>query len=243
MPEHQAKVSPELRLVRPKAPEPPVDLKAEQEKTLQVPVMKANVILKGLFLLMDLIYGRGRSLIKFKSIEILARYPYEAWENSSYHRLTRMYARSGYTEKAGSDNLVRLIELSRKSQDNEQWHMMIIEDIMRQKQAKQGLFKAYLVPRALAFLYLGLTRLLYGLNPKWSFAMNAKFESHAEHEYMLMVQEHPEWENELPHSAYFQYYPKQSTMADLFRQIGLDERIHKNESIEEYERLTGATLS
>src|SRR3989304_8955846 len=119
-----------------------VDLKREQKKTLQTPVMKANPILKMMYLAMDLVYGRGRSLIKFKSIEVLARYPYEAWENSSYHRLTRMYARSGYTKKAGAANLIRLIELGRKSQDNEQWHMMIIEDIMRQKQAKQSLFKA-----------------------------------------------------------------------------------------------------
>jgi hypothetical protein len=32
-------------------------------------------------------------------------------------------------------------------------------------------------------------------------------------------------------------------MADLFRRIGLDERDHMTESIEEYERLTGQTLA
>jgi len=220
-----------------------VDLKREQKKTLQTPVMRANPILKMMYLAMDLVYGRGRSLMKFKSIEILARYPYEAWENSSYHRLTRKYARNGYTRKESSDDLIRLIELGRKSQDNEQSHMVIIEDIMRQKGVKQGWFRTFFIPRFLAFGYLGLTRLMYGLNPKWSFSMNAKFESHAEHEYMKMVKEHPEWENEPVETEYFQYYPKQPNMAELFRRVGLDERVHMEESMKEYTRLTGKTLS
>jgi len=220
-----------------------VDLKREQKKTLQTPVMRANPILKMMYLAMDLVYGRGRSLMKFKSIEILARYPYEAWENSCYHRLTRKYARAGYTRKESSDDLIRLIELGRKSQDNEQSHMVIIEDIMRQKGVKQGWFRTFFIPRFLAFGYLGLTRLMYGLNPKWSFSMNAKFESHAEHEYMKMVKEHPEWENEPVETEYFQYYPKQPNMAELFRRVGLDERVHMEESLKEYTRLTGKTLS
>ena len=220
-----------------------VDLKREQKKTLQTPVMRANPILKMMYLAMDLVYGRGRSLMKFKSIEILARYPYEAWENSSYHRLTRKYARPSYTRKESSDDLIRLIELGRKSQDNEQWHMVIIEDVMRQKGVKQGWFRTFFIPRFLAFGYLGLTRLMYGLNPKWSFSMNAKFESHAEHEYMKMVKEHPEWENEPVETEYFQYYPRQANMAELFRRVGLDERVHMEESLKEYTRLTGKTLS
>lgn len=213
------------------------DLKAEQEKTLQTPAMKANPILKMMYLGMDLIYGSSRTLPKMKTIEILARYPYWAWENGSYHRLTRMYASKGYTKKESSDNALQIIEFSRKSQDNEQWHMMLIEDIMRQKGVKQGFLKAHLIPRIMSFKYFIFSWLLFRLKPEWSFAMNAKFESHAEHEYMKMVKEHPEWEDEPVESEYFQYYPKQSTMADLFRQIGLDEREHMEESIKAYKRL------
>lgn len=219
------------------------NLKVEQEKTLQLPVMHANPILRLLYATMDLVYGRGRSLMKFKGIEILARYPYQAWENSSYHRLTRMYARRPYTRKGRSDDLIRLIQLGRECQDNEQWHMVIIEDLMRQKGIKQGWFKSVLMPRSLAFVYLGLTRLMYGLNPKWSFAMNARFESHAEHEYMQMVREHPEWEDEAVETEYFEYYPRLDNMADLFRQIGLDERHHMLDSVKEHERLTGRALA
>jgi len=219
------------------------DLKAEQEKTLQTPGMKANPILKMMYLGMDIIYGSSRTLPKMKSIEILARYPYWAWENGSYHRLTRMYASSGYTKKESSDRAIGIIELGRKSQDNEQWHMMLIDDIMRQKGEKQGWIKAYLIPRILSLKYFYFSVLLYRLKPEWSFAMNAKFESHAEHEYMKMVEEHPEWEDESVESEYFQYYPKHKTMADLFRQIGLDEREHMEVSMKKYEEITGKKFS
>jgi len=220
-----------------------LDLRAEQGRTLQTPAMKANVILGAMYLAMDLIYGAKRSLPKFKMIEILARYPYWAWENGSYHRLTRNYCKAKYTRKRDSECALRHIELGRHSQDNEQWHLMLIEDTMRRKGIRQCGLTSSFMARFLAFGYLILTRVLYRLKPQWSFAMNARFESHAEHEYMRLVQEHPEWESEPVESEYFEHYPRQKTMADLFRRIGLDERDHMTESIEEYERLTGRTLS
>lgn len=215
------------------------DLTAEQEKSLGTPTLPANPVLRLMIFALGVIYGSGRSLLKLKSIEILARYPYQAWENSTYHRLTRAYARRAYSKKNNSDYHLHIIDMSRKSQDNEQFHMMIIEDIMRQQGVRQGIFKAQIAPRVLAFFYLGFTRILYGLSPKWSFSMNARFESHAEHEYMLMAKEHPEWENQAVTTDYFEYYPKQATLANLFRQIALDERHHKEESVREWERLSG----
>jgi len=94
----------------------------------------------------------------------------------------------------------------------------------------------------MAFKYLILTSLMYMIRPAWSFAMNARFEDHAEHEYMNLVAEHPEWEDMPVSSYYFKFYPKAATMADLFRRIGLDERDHMHESMVEYERLTGREL-
>lgn len=220
-----------------------VDLKAEQEKTLNVPVMKANFVLKMFYLTADLMYGFKRTLPKFKVIEILARYPYWAWENGSYHRMTRQYANARYTRKEDSEYAVRHIDMGRRSQDNEQHHLMLIEDLMRQKGMKQGWFRYYVVARLMSFGYLLMTRAIYRFRPEWTFAMNARFESHAEHEYMKMVAENPEWENEPVESEYFAYYPKQATMADLFRRIGLDERDHMMESMEEYERITGKELT
>ena len=90
--------------------------------------------------------------------------------------------------------------------------------------------------------YFWLTTVMYRIRPEWSFAMNARFESHAEHQYMLLAQVHPEWEDEPLDSAYFEHYPKQASLADLFRRIGLDERDHMHASMEEYERITGQVL-
>ena len=74
-------------------------------------------------------------------------------------------------------------------------------------------------------------QLLFVINPKWSYLLNADFEDHAEHEYMLLVAEHPEWEDIPFRSDFAAYYGSFGSLADLFRQIGHDERVHKEESI------------
>jgi hypothetical protein len=56
------------------------------------------------------------------------------------------------------------------------------------------------------------------------------FETHAEHEYMLFAREHPELEHTPFESAFKKDYGDFSTMAEVIRQIGYDERVHKNES-------------
>ena len=214
-----------------------VDLKKEQERTLQSPVMSANIFLRILFWSIDFYYGKTRSLSKFKVVEILARYPYMAWENHSYHALTRHYSFFHWVKKQTADRHIELINLGRRSQDNEQWHLMIIEDLMRQQNMEQHWFRSVLLPNIMAIKYHIFCKILYFFSKKSAFLMNASFESHAEHEYMKMVAEHPEWEHTPVATAYFQYYPEQKTLADLFRRIGLDERDHMFESVS-YTHLT-----
>jgi len=50
--------------------------------------------------------------------------------------------------------------------------------------------------------------------------LNADFEDHAEHEYALLVSEHPEWETEPFNSAFARDYGTFESIADLLR--GLD---------------------
>lgn len=214
-----------------------VDLKAEQEKTLRTPVMKSNLILKSMFLMMDILYGFKRTLPKFMIIEVLARYPYWAWENGGYKIVTKSHTKRKWATRKESDLALYLIDLGRDSQDNEQWHLMLIQDIMRQKEMRLGWLKMKCIPRFLAGTYYYLTRFMWAMNPKWSFRMNAAFESHAEHEYMKLVHENPEWEHETVDSEYFQFYPTQTSMANLFRRIGLDERDHMNHSLEAIEKM------
>lgn len=74
------------------------------------------------------------------------------------------------------------------------------------------------------------------LRPAWSYRLNADFEDHAEHEYAHLVAEHPEWETETFDSAFIADYARLDTLADLFQQVGYDERIHKEESVEAMRR-------
>jgi hypothetical protein len=79
-------------------------------------------------------------------------------------------------------------------------------------------------------VYYQVSWLLYVMSPKWSYRLNADFEDHAEHEYAILVTEHPEWETAPFSSQYSEDYGAFESVADLFRQISHDERFHKLES-------------
>ncbi len=74
------------------------------------------------------------------------------------------------------------------------------------------------------------------MKPAWSYGLNADFEDHAEHEYMELVRDTPRFEMEPFESDFKADYGDFKNIADLFRQIGLDERHHKEESLEHIEK-------
>ena len=213
------------------------NLKVEQARTLKTPRLPANMMLKSMFLTFDILYGKGRSLPKVLVLEILARYPYWAWEHGSYNYLSKWHCdvKSVALEKV--EMALRHIQMGREAQDNEQWHMLLWMDLCQQKGIRLSWVKHWLLPRCMTWVYFYLTRFMYRLKPVWSFAMNAAFESHAEHEYMLYAQEHPEFDMEPVDSVWFKVYPRQKTLGDLVRRVGLDERVHMQNSLEEIERL------
>lgn len=219
-----------------------VDLMAEQAATLATPKLRANFILKLMFAVMDILYGKQRNLPKVLVLEILARYPYWAWENGAYKLLSRLHCSTQtVSEKKNAQIQVALrhIEMGRVAQDNEQWHMLLWADLCQQKGIKLNWIKHFALPRHMTWVYFYLTRIMYWINPVWSFKMNAAFESHAEHEYMLYAQEHPEFDEMPVESIWFDtHYPRQRTLGDLIRRVGLDERDHMNHSLAEVERLT-----
>ncbi len=214
-----------------------LDLKAEQERTLATPKLPANLILKFMFWQFDVLYGKPRSLPKVMVLEILARYPYWAWENGAYHLLSKLYSGTKKVPAEKVEVALRHIRMGRESQDNEQWHMLLWADLCHQKGIKLCWVRHFVIPKTMTLVYFFITRIMYWLNPIGSFAMNAAFESHAEHEYMLYAQEHPEFESASVDSVWFKYYPQQKSLADLVRRVGLDERDHMNHSLEEIERL------
>ena len=203
------------------------ELKSEQLKTLQTPRQNYGLLAKFLFFYMDLFYGRGRNLSKFKVLEVIARVPYQAWEHVAYIAITHTYPMPKFARR-----IFEFVQESRAQQDNEQWHLLILEEMIQKKGIKENFFLFLILPQIMAFFYYHISWLLYVIRPSWSYGLNADFEDHAEHEYMHFVNENPQFENEIFESEFKQDYGSLETLASLFRRIGLDERMHKEESLD-----------
>jgi ubiquinol oxidase len=201
-------------------------LVAAQSETLAAPRRRYSPGARALFWLLDAVYGKPRTLSKFKVLELVARVPYQSWEQVAYIAITHVHERTGLARR-----IYERVAESRAQQDNEQWHLLILEERIAGEGAREGFVRFTVVPQLLAFAYYQLSWLLYVIRPDWSYRLNADFEDHAEHEYMVLVSEHPAWEDEPFESAFADDYAHLGTVADLFRQIGYDERVHKQESL------------
>jgi ubiquinol oxidase len=210
---------------------PPHELRATQRQTLETPRRRYGPPARLLFKSMDVVYGRQRSLSKFKVLEIIARVPYQAWENVAYVAVTHRYSKPRFARR-----IFERVRESRAQQDNEQWHLLILEELIEEEGKREGFLRYGLLPQVIAFAYYQLSWLLFTVRPTWSYGLNVDFEDHAEHEYALYVQENP-WLEERPYDGLFaEEYGRFDTLADLFRQIGHDERVHKLESLARIEQ-------
>ena len=198
----------------------------EQNKTLISKRMQYGLLAKLLFITMDLIYGRKRTLSKFKVLEIIARVPYQAWEHVSYIAITHKFKEGGRARR-----MFEFVQDARDQQDNEQWHLFIIEEAIEQRKIKENSLLYFFIPQIIAFFYYHISWLLYVFSPKMSYELNAHFEDHAEHEYMEFVKDNPHFEEEEFGSLYIDDYGRFDSFADVLRQIGVDERHHKLDSI------------
>lgn len=197
---------------------------AEQEASLASPRRRYSLSARLLFWMMDRLYGPERTLKKFKVLELVARVPYQAWENVGYVAMTHTA-----TEPDFARRIFNRVRANRWEQDNEQWHLLILEELTENDRQPSWLLR-WLIPQTLAFAYYQLSWLLYVIKPAWSYRLNADFEDHAEHEYALFVQEHTQWEDAPYEGSFTDDYGAYDSLADLFRQIGYDERLHKLES-------------
>lgn len=206
------------------------ELRKEEEMTLASPRRRYGFLSACLFAVMDLVYRKKRNLSKFKVLEVVARVPYQAWENVAYIAITHTYAQPDFARR-----IFEFVTESRRQQDNEQWHLLILEELVHKKGIRENFFLYRIVPQILAFFYYHVSWVLYAIKPAWSYALNADFEDHAEHEYMEFVRENPELEKEAFKSGFAADYGRFDSLANLFRQIGYDEKIHKQESLERIE--------
>ncbi|MCU4186895.1 hypothetical protein K6U06_21195 [Acidiferrimicrobium sp. IK] len=201
-------------------------LATTQRETLEAPRRRYGPGAKALFALLDAVYGKPRTLSKFKVLELVARVPYQSWEQVAYIAITHTHQRPDLARRVFD----RVTE-SRGQEDNEQWHLLILEEMIARSDSREGWIRFTLFPQLLAFVYYQLSWLLYVIRPAWSYRLNADFEDHAEHEYAYLVAEHPEWEEQPFESVFAADYAEVDSVADLFRMISYDERVHKNESL------------
>jgi ubiquinol oxidase len=204
----------------------PHQLRNVQTETLDAPRLRYSLLARALFKSMDLAYGRRRTIVKFTMLEFIARVPYQAWERMGYLALARYRGRSALARRV----FERIVE-SRADQDNEQWHLLILQDLVQRRGLRQSFLLHRLAPWLIAFFFYHVSWLLFVVRPEWSYRLNADFEDHAEHEYMAYVAEHPELETQPDPGVYAAQYGQYGSLADLLRQIGHDERTHKLDSL------------
>lgn len=202
-----------------------VDLKKEQEATLKRPRLKYTFIARVFFMSMDLVTGKKTTLAKAKLIETLASIPYRSWEIRQYMRMTFNYHNKDLVAQSR-----KILEWGREAQDNEYWHLLVINEKMREDGIKDPWYLFPLFPFVMVLGYVVLTKFMALFNINRAFHFNAEFEDHAEHVYASFVKDNREFENQPVKSELVKGYGDFQNWADVFRRIGLDERDHRNTS-------------
>lgn len=201
-------------------------LRREQERTLRTPRRRYSVAARFLFRFLDLVYGSEWTLAKLKVLELVARVPYQAWENVAYIAVTHTHGEPRFARR-----IFDRISEAREQQDNEQWHLLILEELLHREPRYRDPVRYVVTPQLLAFAYYHLSWLLFVVRPRWSYRLNADLEDHAEHQYAAFVRDNPELEDEPYDGEFGEEYGRFATLGDLFRRVSLDERTHKQESV------------
>jgi hypothetical protein len=202
-----------------------IDLRKEQQASLARPRYRYSAAARIFFAMMDIVTGKKTTLAKAKLIETLASIPYRSWEIRQYTRLTRIYRDLGRVRRAES-----VMQWGREAQDNEYWHLLAINEKMKEEGLKDPWYLKPLVPWIMVTGYVVMTRIMAVINIKRAFLFNAEFEDHAEHVYAKFVEDHPEWADQPVDNMVVDETGELRTWADVFMRIGLDERDHMNNS-------------
>ena len=84
---------------------------------------------------LDLLYGKRRTLSKFKVLELVARVPYQAWEQVAYIAITHVYGQTNFARR-----IHERVREAREQQDNEQWHLLILSDLIDRSGKRENKF-------------------------------------------------------------------------------------------------------
>lgn len=202
-----------------------IDLKAEQQNSLNRSPYKYKFAAKVFFFTFDLFTGKKLTLAKAKLLEMLASIPYREWEIRQYYKLTVKFKNHKKVDLSQE-----ILEWGREAQDNEYSHLRVIHEKMKEDGLNDSWFLFPPVALSVILLYIGISKILAWINIKGAYHFNAQFEDHAEHVYARMVKENPQWETQLVTNSIVKEYAGVDNWADVFRRIGLDERNHMNHS-------------
>src|SRR5438067_11536863 len=117
-----------------------------QKATLSTPRRRYGLGAKALFALLDAVYGKPRTLSKFKVLELVARVPYQAWEQVAYIAITHTFEDTELARR-----IFDRVAEARSQQDNEQWHLLILEEQVLQGAGREGWLRYRAFPQVLAF--------------------------------------------------------------------------------------------
>ena len=124
------------------------ELLATHALSLQTPRRRYGLGAKVLFWTVNTVYGKKRTLSKFKIIELVARVPYQAWEQVAYIAITHTHESPALARR-----VFDRVSESRAQEDNEQWHLLILEEMITERGVKQGRIRFAVIPQLLAFVY------------------------------------------------------------------------------------------
>ncbi len=223
--------------VRPDLPEPyescfaiplsPAELREHQRRYLAMPAYRYGLPARLLFWTADKVFPQGRSFEFFAFVELVARVPYMAWEHVGHIAQTQNHRDHQFDRKI-QDRVL----LARDEQDNEFWHLLIMQEFCERNGYRPRWFFDKVFPQVLSVIYYHLSWLLFVVHPKWSYRLNSDFEDHALRQYASFVEEHPEFDETPWESNYRGDYGFHATVGDMLRQVARDEEQHKDHSEE-----------
>lgn len=179
----------------------------------------------------NFIYGHAPSYQKFKSIEIIARIPYQSWEVVSYTLLTLFHGDENHALA-----LAKTANWSRLAQDNETMHVVVLSHLAH-KLGRSNVLTGAIVPIIFSVFYFLASYVLYLVCRRSALELNFLFEKHAYAQYQAFLDQQGDALRHRPVvSDFLVWYGREvRNEYELFETIRNDELIHRNRSIHEIE--------
>jgi ubiquinol oxidase len=141
----------------------PAQRRQWQEETPRSPGLRSGIPARLLFRLEDVVFPRGRSVPKFRALEVINRVAYQAWEQAAYYLAGELRDRS-----ARARQLHDTVEQDRAEQDNENRHALILDELEAAAGRQESWLRFRLLPQLIAFgVYLQFW-LMRASRPSWA---------------------------------------------------------------------------